>query len=632
MVPTVKRLLVGKPLASREESHQRLGKVVGLAVFASDAISSTAYATEEILLVLVPLGGLSASIRYLIPLSLVVVGLLVIVVSSYRQTIYAYPGGGGSYVVSRENLGETPSLVAGAALLVDYTLTVAVSISAGVLAITSALPGLTTHRVGLGVAAIVVLMSANLRGVKESGRLFAGPTYVYVIALGATILLGLYRSYVGDLGLLPVNEGSIRELTDDGRLLAGITVLAVMRAFSSGAVALTGIEAISNGVPAFAPPESRNAARTLVAMGTILASFFFGISLLANRIEPTVEEGRSLLSIIATAVYGSDQSPFFFLLQAATAAVLLLAANTAFADFPRISSILASDGFLPRQLKNRGDRLVFSNGIIALSMVAALLVIGFGGVTTALIPLYAVGVFTGFTLSQLGMVRHHRRLRGPAWRRHSVINAIGAIATAIVLLVVVVSKFTIGAWIPTVLIPLIVVALKGVHRHYLGVASLLRVPESHRPGPHAQTVVVLFDRVHRGVLEALSYASLLKPDRLVAVAVVTDEDGVGQVRSQWRQHHLEGELKAIRSPSGELIRPVLGYLDQLQRLDPDGTITVIIPELVPTRWWGQLLHSQSTLVLKARLLFRPGTVVTSVPFHLGHPPPGRSPVPPPERT
>ena len=619
MLSTTKRFLVGKPLASSEESHQRLGKIVALAVFASDAISSSAYATEEILLVLVPLGGLTASLEYLIPLSLVVMVLLTIVVSSYRQTIIAYPNGGGSYVVSRENLGETPSLVAGAALLVDYVLTVAVSISAGVAAITSAYAPLRDHRVGLCLIAIAVLTLANLRGVKESGRLFAAPTYLYVLSLGGMIVYGLYQSYFGDLGVLPENQEAIRELTHEGALLSGITVLAVMRAFSSGAVALTGIEAISNGVPAFRKPESKNAATTLVWMAVILSSFFFGISVLAHRIRPTVSEEETLLSIIGGAVYGNGAF-LYLVLQAATAAILLLAANTAYADFPRISSILAKDRYLPRQLYNRGDRLVYSNGILALALVASLLIVLFGGVTTALIPLYAVGVFTGFTLSQFGMVRHHRKIQEPGWKRHSVINLIGAIATGVVLAVVIVSKFTIGAWVPVVLIPLIVLVLRSIHRHYEKVAELLHVPDGYQPLPHTHTVVVLVGNVHQGVLAALTYANSLAPDRLIAFSVVSSPEESEAIAEQWERYQLQDiELERRYSPYRELTQPVLKYLDELDAAYENDIITVVVPEFVLGRWWQQFLHNQSALLLKGRLLFRRNTVVTSVPFHLAEP-------------
>ncbi len=618
MLSTFKRFFVGQPIPTSEESHQRIGKIVALAVFASDAISSTAYATEEILLVLVPLGGVAASIEYLIPLSVIVMGLLTLVVLSYRQTIFAYPNGGGSYVVSRENLGETPSLVAGASLLVDYILTVAVSISAGVAAITSAVEPLRDHKVALCLFFVAVLTLANLRGLKESGRVFAVPTYVYVLSLGTLIAYGLYRSFFGGLDALPTDPEALSELTHQGTLMTGITAFAVMRAFSSGAVALTGIEAISNGVPAFRPNESKNASITLMWMGTILASFFFGISVLAHRLQPTVSHEETLMSILATAVFGNGTF-FYFLLQASTAAILLLAANTAFADFPRISSILAQDGFLPRQLHNRGDRLVFSNGVLALAAVASLLIIAFGGVTTKLIPLYAVGVFTGFTLSQYGMVKHHRKLREPRWKLHATLNMVGSIATGIVLIVVVTSKFTHGAYIPAILIPLIVLLLRAIHRHYQRVASVLRVPEGYRPRRHTHTVVVLVGGIHQGVLAAISYAKSLAPDRLVAVTVVQTTEDVDKITEQWERFHINIELQTVFSPYRELTQPILKYLDDLDATYDNDIITVVLPEFVLTRWWEQLLHNQSALVLKTRLLFRTNTVVTSVPFHLDTP-------------
>ena len=616
---TLKRVLVGKPLPSSEESHQRLGKLVALAVFASDAISSTAYATEELLLQLVPLAGQEA-LEYLVPIALVVVVLLAIVISSYRQTLHAYPQGGGSYIVSRENLGKGPSLVAGASLLVDYTLTVAVSVSAGVAAITSAIPELRDRRVGLCLAFLVLLVALNLRGVKESGRLFAVPTYLYVLALGGLLVVGLVRSFNGDLTAMEPNQAAIDELTDGGALLTGITAMALMRAFSSGAVALSGIEAISNGVPAFRKPESRNASITLISMGAILASFFFGISVLAHRLRPTVEEGgETLLSIMAGEVFGGD-SLFYYGLQAATAAILILAANTAFNAFPSLASILARDGYLPRQLYNRGDRLVYSNGILLLAAAAGMLIVVFGGITTALIPLYAVGVFTGFTLSQSGMVRHHLRIRERGWRRNTVVNAVGALATFVVLSVVVISKFTIGAWIPAIVIPAIVFLLVRIHRHYQYVSGLLRVPPGFRPLPHTHTVVVLVGSIHQGVLAALTYARSLAPDRLIALSIVSSPEDSEAIAAEWERHHLSDiELERRYSPYRELSQPVLTYLDELDAAYENDIITVVVPEFVLGRWWEQALHNQSALMLKGRLLFRRNTVVTSVPFHLTGP-------------
>lgn len=610
----LKRIFVGRPLATTEQEHQRLTKRVALAVFSSDAISSTAYATEEILHVLVPMAALAA-IGYLIPISLVVVVLLAIVTFSYRQTIFAYPSGGGSYVVSRENLGVTPSLVAGASLLVDYILTVAVSISAGVLAITSAIEPLRDHKVGLGLVLIGIITIANLRGLKESGRIFAIPTYVYVFALAALVGWGLWRSFFGDLSALPPDTEQLDHFTKQGALLDGVTLLALMRAFSSGAVALTGVEAISNGVPAFRRPESKNAASTLLMMAVILGGFFFLISLLANQLKPTLSEHESILSILGTAVFGHG-SVLYVVLQASTAAVLTLAANTAYADFPRLASIIARDGFLPRQLFNRGDRLVFSNGIVFLAGTAAVLLVVFGGETTALIPLYAVGVFLSFTLSQSGMVQHHRRLREPGWQRGVAINGVGAVATGIVASVVVVSKFTRGAWVPVVVIPLIVLLFQRVKRHYARVAEHLRITEGWRPPRMNHTVVVLVGSVHKGVLSALAYARSLAPNHLVAVSIVAEDGDQERIEQQWADYQIDVPLEIISSPYRELTRPVLRYIDDIDSRWENDVVTVIIPEFVVSHWWGHLLHNQSALLLKGRLLFRKGTVVTSVPYHL----------------
>jgi amino acid transporter len=611
MYSTLKRILIGPPIASSEEHHQRLIKIIALAVFASDAISSTAYATEEILLVLIAAGG-EAAFDDLVPISIVVVILLAIVVTSYRQTVYAYPSGGGSYIVSRENLGETPSLVAGSSLLVDYVLTVAVSVAGGVAAITSALATLRPYRVEICIGFIVLMTVANLRGVKESGRLFAGPTYIYVFALLTLIGYGLWQVYVNGLGPIPGQEAALNHLTDNGATVTGITVFILMRAFSSGAVALSGVEAISNGVPAFRRPEPRNAAITLVWMGTILGGCFFGVSVLANHLRPVPQDnGETVLSIMGKAVFGNGTF-LYYILQFSTFAILILAANTAYADFPRLSSIIARDGFLPRQLANRGDRLVFSNGIIVLAGLASVLIIIFHGEISALIPLYAVGVFTGFTMSQAGMVVHHWRLREPHWQTGMAINAIGAATTGVVLGVVVISKFTIGAWIPAALIPIIVIGLKSIGRHYKRVREAVVVPDDYKARRHTHVAVVLVGSVNKGVLNALSYARSLAPDRLVAVSVVGDPAEQEELTKAWDEHNVPVELHTIYSPYRELTRPILTYLDELDRESPDDIITVIIPEFV-TSWTTQFLHNQTALALKARLLYRPNTVVTSVP-------------------
>ncbi|HET9770641.1 MAG TPA: APC family permease [Acidimicrobiia bacterium] len=613
MYSALKRLLVGRPLPSAEQEHQRLIKTIALAVFSSDAISSTAYATEEILHVLVPLAALAA-LGYLVPISLIVIVLLAIVAVSYRQTIFAYPGGGGSYVVSRENLGTGPSLVAAASLLTDYVLTVAVSVSAGVAAIVSAEPDLVEHRVGIGLALVALLTVANLRGVKESGQVFAVPTYVYIVILGALIIWGLVDFYFGDLTALPPNEEALHEFTEGKAVLSGVTLFALMRAFSSGAVALTGVEAISNAVPAFRRPEAKNASRTLIAMVAILGTFFLGISVLAQNLRPTLNEHETILSILGRAVFGDGV--LYVVLQAATATILILAANTAYNAFPAVCSIIARDGFLPRQLFNRGDRLVFSNGIIALSLAAAGLLVAFGGVTTALIPLYAVGVFTSFTLSQAGMVRHHRRTQGPGWKSGAAVNTVGAVATGIVLVVVVVSKFTIGAWVPVVVIPIIILLFKGVKRHYRQVGLALAVPDDWRPPRLNHTVVVLVGGVHRGVLEALAYARSLAPNHLVAVTVVSDEEEQTRIEEQWAARGLDTPLDIVYSPYRELSRPILRFIDEIDVRWDNDIVTVLIPEFVVRKWWQHLLHNQTALFLKGKLLFREGVVVTSVPYHL----------------
>ncbi|MDQ1501201.1 MAG: hypothetical protein QOI86_4541, partial [Actinomycetota bacterium] len=611
MYAVLKRLLLGRPLRSADQEHQRLIKVIALAIFSSDAISSTAYATEEILHVLVPLAGLAA-LDDLIPISMVVVTLLAIVVFSYRQTIFAYPNGGGSYIVSRENLGETPALVAGASLLVDYTLTVAVSVSAGVAAITSAVKPLAEHRVELGLVLVVLVTVGNLRGIKEAGQIFAFPTYIYMGVLGLLIVWGLWQSFTGGLHRLPVDQAQLDHFTKAGTLMTGVTLFALMRAFSSGAVALTGIEAISNAVPAFKRPEAKNAATTLAWMAVILGVFFFGISLLAHRLGPTLSENETVLSILGTAVFG--RGTLYIILQASTAAILTLAANTAFSGFPLLASIIAEDGYLPRQLARRGDRLAFSNGIVGLAAAAAILLVAFGGETTALIPLYAVGVFTSFTLSQWGMVHRHRRLREPGWRFGAVVNGIGAVATGVVLLVVLVSKFTIGAWIPAVVIPLMVLLLRGIKRHYQFVGQGLRVPPGWRPPRHRQTVVLFVEEVNQGVLHALAYGRSLNPDKLVAVAVVSDLNDLSTLEADWARHGDGIPLEIVYSPAGEISRAVIGYVDQVTDSGEIGGVTVLIPELANRHWWEELLHNQIALSLKGRLLFRPGTVVTSVPF------------------
>jgi amino acid transporter len=614
-VSVVKRVLVGRPLASDQQEHQRLSKSIALAVFSSDAISSTAYATEEVLFV-VALGGssLALGLDALIPIAIAVAVLLAVVVTSYRQTIFAYPGGGGSYVVSRENLGENPSLVAGASILVDYILTVAVSISAGVAAIISipALHGLQTHRVELGLALILLISVGNLRGLKESGRVFAIPTYFYISMVILLVGYGLYQSFSGQIGKVPFDPSKAA----DGLAQAGgtLTLFLMLKGFSSGAVALTGIEAISDGVPAFKRPESKNAATTLMWMAIILGTLFFGVSLLAHRLHPYPSEQQTVFSQMGLLVFGNG--PVYLALQIATAAILTLAANTAYADFPRLSSIIARDGFLPRQLANRGDRLVFSNGVLVLAGAAAVLIIAFGGVTTALIPLYAVGVFMSFTLSQFGMVVHHRKEAAPGYKRRMVVSGIGSAMTFVVLLIVAITKFTSGAWVPLLVIPLIVLLFKSIHRHYTSVEKGLAVTPEFRVRKMNHTVVVLVGSVHKGVLEALAYAKSLRPNRLIALSVVSEEEEQMKIEGVWERFGIDVPLEILYSPYRELSRPVLRYVDELDAQRDNDVVTVVIPEFVVGSWWGQLLHNQSALVLKGRLQFRKNTVVTSVPYHV----------------
>jgi amino acid transporter len=624
----LKRLLVGRPIATSEQEHQRLRKLVALPTFSSDALSSTAYATEEILFVVAAgSSSLVLGLSRLVPLSIVVAILLTIVVLSYRQTIYAYPHGGSSYVVSRENLGKVPSLVAGASILVDYVLTVAVSISAGVAAIVS-LPAFrdwSDERVTIGLALILLITLANLRGMKESGTLFAFPTYLYVVTVGSMVLYGLYQIYFTDIAPIPFDPEAAEIRREAGGTL-GLFLL--LRGFSSGAVALTGVEAIADGVPAFRKPQSRNAAITMMVMAGILGSLFFGISVLAHHLHPYPSHDETVISQIGRTVFG--EGPVYVILQMATVAILTLAANTAYADFPRLSSIIARDGYLPRYLGNRGDRLVFSNGIIILAVAASGLIIAFGGITTALIPLYAVGVFTSFTLSQTGMVVHHRRTRQPGWKLGMTISGVGATATFIVLLIVAITKFTSGAWVPIVVVPSIIALFSGIKRHYNRVSQALEIsPSEVRPQPFNHTVVVLVSRIHRGVIQALGYARSLRPQHLVALYISHDDDDRVEIERQWREFDINVDLEIKHSRYRELVGPVLEYLDELDERWNNDTITVVVPEFVVGKWYEQLLHNQSALLLKGRLLFRHGIVVTSVPYHVdgfGVAEPGRPPV------
>ena len=603
----VKRLIVGAPIPSHLAHHERFSRVTGLAVLSSDPLSSVAYATEEILRVLA-VGGVAA-LSLVTPIGAVIATMLAIVVFSYRQTIHAYPSGGGAYIVAKENIGRLPSLVAAASLLIDYVLTVSVSIAAGVAAITSALPNwqLEPHLVCLGFVAI--LMFGNLRGIRESGRLFAGPTYVFIGSILLMIAVGAWRYFTGTLEPVPVTEHQLPPGS------SSLPLFVLLTAFSNGCTALTGVEAVSNGVPAFRPPESKNAAQTLVAMAVMAILMFTGITLLAHAYAIVPNDSETVVSQIARATFGGRGWAYYGV-QAATMAILVLAANTAYADFPRLASILARDRFLPRQFMNQGDRLAFSNGILILSVLASVLLVVFGGDTHSLIPLYMIGVFVSFTLSQAGMVLHWRTTRGPGWKTSALINGFGALVTGIVLIIVAMTKATEGAWIIMVMIPVLVTIFEITRRHYDHVASELTL-RGWRLEPQGRHVVLVpIGGIQRAVVKALRYARTLSND-VRAVYVEIDSTATAGMRSLWPQWGQNVELVVLESPYRSLMEPLLEYIEQTQREDPNGYVTVILPEFVPPHIWQHLLHNQHALLIKGALLFKRNVVVTSVPFHLG---------------
>jgi amino acid transporter len=595
-------MILGRPLATAAEKHERLGKVSGLAVFASDALSSVAYGTEEIMLVLVAAG--TAAIVYSFPIMIGIVVLVGIVAASYWQTIHAYPSGGGSYIVAKDNLGTLPGLVAGAALLIDYVLTVAVSTAAGVAAVTSAFPALFAWRVLICVVTVIAVTVANLRGVRESGNLFTIPTYWFIVSLGALLLAGAYRILTGTVQPYPVEELKVTE---------AIGAFLLLRAFSSGCATLTGIEAVSNGIPAFRPPESKNASITLVWMASILGATSLGMAYLAHLYHVTPKEAETVVSLLARATMG--EGILYYNLQTATAIILFLAVNTSFQDFPRLSSILARDGFMPRQMANRGDRLVFSNGILILAGFSIVLLVAFQGSTHALIPLYAVGVFLSFTLSQAGMVRHWLKEERPA-SHHIALNALGAVTTGVVTVVIAVSKFTHGAWMVIVLIPLIVLGLLRINRHYQKVAEQLTLAGARRPRIGKNPVVVLVAGLHRGTVEALEYARSISPN-VTALTVDLDPTQTTKLRLKWAEWEPDIPLVVLESPYRSILRPLLEYIDRMEKQGEGRYLTVVVPEFIPSRWWQHFLHNQTALMVKAALLFRPGKVSVSVPYHLG---------------
>jgi amino acid transporter len=615
LLRSIRTVLIGRPISSDHETHERLTKLKALAIFSSDNISSSAYATEEMMRILV-LGGIGA-ISLTMPITVAIVVILGIVATSYMQTIKAYPNGASSYIVASDNLGTLPGLTAAAALLIDYTLTVAVSVSSGVAAITSIVPSLFPERVVIAVAIVVVLMLGNLRGIRESGSIFMAPTYLYIVTVGAMIGIGLFRQWVlNDLGTFtpPADWLAAREGTQ--QMVGVAAIFLTLRAFSSGAAGLTGVEAVSDGVPAFQPPEWRNARITLLWQVTIFGALFLGISSLASAIHviPDPHEVQTVLSLLTRHVIGDGW--FLILIQAATALILALAANTSFADFPRLSSFLARDGFMPRQFAFRGERLAFTTGIIALSGLAVLLLYVFDASVTALIPLYTLGVFVAFTLSQSGMVVRWWKRREKGWRAGLVINGLGAITTAVIVVIVASTKFLSGAWLVMVLAPILIVLMLAIRSHYRSMSRQLddvRVADDDvEPDP---IVIVPLARLDRPARRALAFARTISPDA-TAVHITNDPHTADRLRADWPTLGGRMELVVVESPYRALVGPLLRYMDALQALHPKRPIVVVLADVVPRHWWENLLHNQTSLRLKLRLFGRKNTVVVDVPFHL----------------
>ncbi len=629
----IRSLFLGKRLPTHELEHQAISKKVGLAVFASDALSSTAYATEEILIILALAAGASWAGRdgeilgLSIPIAIAIAVVLTIVTISYRQTIHAYPNGGGAYIVARDNLGELPAQIAGAALLTDYILTVAVSISAGVAQITSAIPDLRDFRVYIAVAVIAVMTIVNLRGVKESGRIFAVPTYFFLTMMFITLAIGLYRYATGDLANVEEVEG----LHEAG--VQSLTLFLVLRAFSSGCTALTGIEAISNGITAFKEPRSKNAAITLVWMSSILISLFLGITFLANQIHALPSEEETVISQLGRTIYG-DSNIMYFLTLAGTALILLMAANTAYADFPRLAALHAGDGFLPRQLTYRGGRLVFSWGIIVLAGAASLLVIIFDARTTSLIPLYAVGVFLSFTVSQIGMVVRLQKIgklkpgevvKGlettleydSSWRFHQIVSAVGAVSTGIVMVVFAITKFTHGAWFVVILIPTLVVIFFRIHRHYKEVAYTLSLERGTKIEERNVRTVILVDDVHAETLRLVSFAeSLGHPWEAIHVGVKPEKAEI--MKQKWQQRVGRRELVVIPSPFRLLAEPIKEYILTLQKENDNCFVHVLMGHLAMDSYWEQVLHQNSAFIFNLSLSRMENVAVTVVPYQIHH--------------
>jgi amino acid transporter len=617
--------LIGRPLSSADAPHQTIGKGIGLAVFASDALSSTAYATQEILFVLALAG--TAAFAYSMPIAVAIVALLAIVTISYEQTIHTYPDGGGAYIVARDNLGPLASQVAGGALLTDYILTVSVSVSSGVAQLVSAFPDFLEWRVWIAVGFVVLVMIMNLRGVREAGAVFAVPTYFFLATLALTVAVAFYRHFLGGLGRVP--DPPPMDLHGEAQ---AVTLFLLLHAFSNGTTALTGVEAISNGITAFKEPRSRNAGITLIWMSTILASLFLSITLIATWTGAIPSEAETVISQIARTAFGG-RGPLYFAVIAATTLILIMAANTAFNGFPRLSAMQAADGFLPRQLLYRGSRLVFSRGIVVLALLACLLIVIFQASVTRLIPLYAIGVFLSFTLSQAGMTRRWLKSGRLApgeevreggsvlrfdlrWRAKMIVNGFGAALTAVVVCMFAITKFTEGAWVVIIIIPMLVGLFSAIRGHYRDMSAQLSLEDYGAPPRVARHRVLLpISGVHRGTVAALRYALALSDD-ITAVYVSTDPEKAGYVREKWGLWGNGVRLVVIESPYRLLVEPLLAYIERIaDQRQPNETLTIVVPQFVPRRWWHQLLHAQTAVMLRLALLWRPGIVITNVPYH-----------------
>lgn len=604
MPPMVlKRWLVGDPLKTKQAIHERLSRPLALAIFSSNAISSVAYATEEILLVLILAG--TAAIAWSIPISFAILFLVVVLTISYRQIIYEYPQGGGAYTVARTNLGELPALIAAGALMIDYVLTVAVSVAAGVAALTSAVPSLFEHRVALGLAATVFIIVMNLRGVRESGKFFAIPTYFAVGALGLMVVVGTIQSLFGQgVSLSPDHQMAVEDLT----------LFLILRSFAAGCAAVTGMEVISNGVKAFRQPESHNASTTMIYMSLVLAALFMGITFLADHTGVLPKTDETIISQLARLTFGTGA--LYYAIQLGTMLLLVLAANSAFAGFPHLASILARDGFMPRQMATFGDRLVFSNGIVILGIFACFLLVLFHGDTHALIPLYAVGVFISFTLSQAGMVRRWLSKKGRHWRMKLIVNGAGAVTTGIATIILASTKFTHGAWIVFLLIFILVLMFRSIRSHYKAVAEQVALTRDHRPPlPRRNIVLIPINGVNKAVIRAVDYARS-RAGEIRAVMVDMDTESTARIQIQWAQWGCGVNLFVLPSPYRSVLGSLLEYIEQILEKEPDIWVTVVIPEILPAHWWQSVLHNQRALLLKTALLFKERVILTDVPFHL----------------